>query len=63
MGPVVVVRLPELDVVWKAQEDIRLTGIWTEAADLTTSTVVADQGLLLEVQNGVVTPVTVDDLR
>ncbi len=35
------VRLPSLDVVWKAQEDIRLTGIWTEAADLSTSTVVA----------------------
>lgn len=129
------VRLPELDVIWKAQEDIRLTGIWTEAADLSTSTVVAfatdgrivgldletgeekwssdvprddvnglttqvgsgvvvfrlngqdpvgqvvldsatgeqlfgpegyvvaDQGLLLDVQNGVVTPVTVEDLR
>jgi len=129
------VGLPELDVIWKAQEDIRLTGIWTEAADLSTSTVVAfatdgrivgldletgtekwssdvprddvnglttqvgsgvvvfrlngedpvgqvvldsatgeqllgvegyvvaDQGLRLEVQNGVVTPVTVEDLR
>gem|GEM_PF-5620380 len=35
------VRIPGLEVVWKAQEDIRLTGIWTEAADLSTSTVVA----------------------
>jgi len=35
------VRLPDFEVIWKAQEDIRLTGIWTEAADLSTSTVVA----------------------
>ena len=35
------VGLPDLDVIWNAQEDIRLTGIWTEAADLSTSTVIA----------------------
>jgi hypothetical protein len=35
------VRLPDLKVIWKAQEDVRLTGIWTRAADLSTSTVVA----------------------
>lgn len=135
IGGVRMVRLPELDVIWRAQEHVRLTGIWTEAADLSTSTVVAfatdgrivgldletgeekwssdvsrddvnglttqigsgvvvfrlnghdpagqvvldsatgeelrgadgyvvaDQGLLLEVQNGVVTPVGVGDLR
>lgn len=129
------VRLPDLEVIWKAQEDIRFTGIWTEAADLSTSTVVAfdtdgsivgldlatgrvrwtsevprddvnglssqigsgvvafrangpdpfgqvvldtatgeqlsgaegyviaDQGLLIELANGVPTPITVDDLR
>ncbi len=129
------VRLPDLEVIWRAQEDIRLTGIWTEAADLSTSTVVAfstdgtivgldlatgkvkwesdtprddvdglttqvgsgvvafranstdglgqvvldsasgeelfgaqgyvvaDQGLLVDVKNGLPTPVTVDDLR
>lgn len=40
-GGVRLVGLPDLDLIWKAQEDIRLTGIWTEAADLSTSTVVA----------------------
>ena len=35
------VGLPDLHVIWQAQEDVRLTGIWTEAADLSTSTVVA----------------------
>lgn len=37
-------RLPGLEVIWEAQEDVRLTGIWTEAADLSTSTVVAFAG-------------------
>lgn len=35
------VRLPGLDPVWTADEDLRLTGIWTRAADLSTATVVA----------------------
>lgn len=35
------VRLPGLGTIWRAGEDVRLTGIWTEAADLATGTVVA----------------------
>ncbi|MEZ0578940.1 PQQ-binding-like beta-propeller repeat protein [Nocardioides sp. MH1] len=35
------VEVPDLRTVWTADEDLRLTGIWTTAADLSTSTVVA----------------------
>ena len=35
------VSLPDLRPLWTADEDLRLTGIWTQAADLSTHTVVA----------------------
>lgn len=35
------VRLPGLEPIWTADEDLRLTGIWAPAADLSTKTVVA----------------------
>ncbi|KAA1417741.1 PQQ-binding-like beta-propeller repeat protein [Nocardioides humilatus] len=35
------VGLPDLEPIWTADEDLRLTGIWTRAADLSTSTIVA----------------------
>jgi hypothetical protein len=34
------VSLPGLEPIWSADEDLRLTGIWTQAADLSTRTVV-----------------------